>query len=370
MVIPTVELPEHERERALTRLGWSPFFQESIPHTEGAGNEVARVVAPHRSAFEVLSPAGELLASLTGRLLRAIERGEEERPAVGDWVVIDPRSTEGTATVQAVLPRRTKLSRKAAGRTAAEQVLAANVDVAFLVSALTRDLSIRRLERYLALVREGGVNPVVVLTKSDLCEEAAEARAEVERAAGGAPVHAVSSLTGDGVAELDGYFKGNQTVVLLGSSGVGKSTLINRWIGRDTQAVHGLREDGKGRHTTTHRELFVVPSGGLVIDTPGMRELGLWEAGEGVKDVFTDMEELAQACRFRDCEHSGEPGCAVEQAQREGRIEKGRMEAFQKLRLEVAHLERQRDERARVEAKRHAKTLSRAVKAAVRRKGR
>ena len=157
MVTPTVELPEHERERerALSRLGWSPFFQEFIPHTEGTGDEVARVIAPHRSAFEVLSATGELLASLTGRLLLAIEQGEEERPAVGDWVVIDARPSEGTATVHAVLPRRTKLSRKAAGRTAAEQVLAANVDVAFLVSALTRDLNIRRLERYLALVREG-----------------------------------------------------------------------------------------------------------------------------------------------------------------------------------------------------------------------
>lgn len=362
--------PDPERERALRRLGWGQFFQDAFLEVAGAGEEPGRVVVPHRSAFEVASASGELHGTLTGRLLRAIERGEEERPAVGDWVVIDARPAEEAATVRAVLPRRTKLSRKSAGRVAAEQVLAANVDFALLVSSMTSDLNVRRLERYLALVREGGANPVVVLTKSDLCPNPAEVRAEIERAAAGAPVHAVSSFTGEGVAELEGYFGESNTVVLLGSSGVGKSTLINRWLGRDEQVVHEVRVVGKGRHTTTHRELFVRAGGGLVIDTPGMRELGLWEAGEGVKDVFADVEELAAACRFRDCEHSGEPGCAVEEALSNGRVDAERVEAFRKLRREVAYMERQRDERARVEAKKYAKQMSKAATEAQRRKGR
>jgi ribosome biogenesis GTPase len=242
--------------------------------------------------------------------------------------------------------------------------------VAFLVNAMTRDLSPRRIERYLAIAREGGANPVVVLTKSDLHKDAEAIRAAIEAVAGGAKVHAVSSMTGAGVADLDAYFEGNKTVVLLGSSGVGKSTLINRFLDRETQVTQDLREDGKGRHTTTHRELFVRPGGGLVIDTPGMREIGLWDAGEGVGDLFADLEELAARCRFRDCSHSGEPGCALEEARRAGVIDADRVESFQKLRREAAHMERQRDERAKAEAKRSDKQMSRAQNAMQRRKGR
>jgi ribosome biogenesis GTPase len=359
---------ETDRERALVRLGWSSYFQGFVG-TEG-DCEPARVIAPHGGLLEVATASGELLASLSGKLRLAADGGEGLRPAVGDWVILDARPAEGTATIRSILPRRTKLSRKSPGRAAAEQVLAANVDTAFLVTAMTRDLQPRRLERYLAVASEGGVAPVVVLTKSDLHEDAEAIREAIQAVAAGAPVHAVSSLTGAGLAALDAYFEGNRTVVLLGSSGVGKSTLINRFLDRETQAVQGLREDGKGRHTTTHRELFVRPGGGLVIDTPGMRELGLWDAGEGLGDLFGDLEEIAARCRFRDCSHAGEPGCAVEEARRAGVIEAGRVESFQKLRREAAHMERQRDERAKAEAKRHDKQLSRAQNALFRKRGR
>ena len=364
-------------ERSLARLGWSSYFQDLASgelggggEGETVGGEVARVIAPHGGLVEVATASGELLASLAGKLRQAADEGEASRPAVGDWVLLDARPGEGTATIRAILPRRTKLSRKSAGRAAAEQVLAANVDVAFLVTAMTRDLRPRRLERYLAIAREGGAEPVVVLTKSDLHEDAEAIRGSIEAVTGGAKVHAVSSLTGAGLADLEAYFEGNKTVVLLGSSGVGKSTLINRFLSREMQAVQGIRVDGKGRHTTTHRELFLRPGGGLVIDTPGMRELGLWGAGDGLGDLFADLEEIAARCRFRDCSHSGEPGCAVEEARREGAIDAGRLESFQKLRQEVAHMERQRDERARAETKRHDKQMSRALHAMQKRRGR
>jgi len=355
--------------RALERWGLQPSFVDASERLGAPRSRMGRVVTEHRGFYGLVTDEAELLGETSGSLRRAIKRGEAERPAVGDWVILEARPTEGSATIETVLPRRSKLSRKAAGRDS-EQVLAANVDIAFLVSALDSDFSPRCIERYLAVALGGGVRPVVVLTKADVCDDIDAARGEAERVAAGASVHAVSSLSGVGLAELDVYFEGNPTVVVLGSSGVGKSTLINRWIGEARQITRAIRDDGKGRHTTTHREMFARPGGGLVIDTPGMRELGLWDVGEGIDDVFSEVEQIAADCRFRDCTHQSEPGCAVRAALAEGRLGADRVESFSKLRGELEHLATQREASARAKGKREQKVMTRALNAWLKRKGR
>ncbi|QRN95732.1 ribosome small subunit-dependent GTPase A [Archangium violaceum] len=330
-------------EQALEKLGWGPSYQEAWRSRASEGEEPARIGADYGVEYVLYSARGDLRATVPGRLRMAIRKGESVRPVVGDWVTFEPRLQEGTSLIQAVLPRRTQLARKAAGRTDEEQVVAANVDVVFIVSALTRDLNPRRLERYLALAGDSGASPVLVLTKADLCEDVAATRENIATLAPGVPLHVVSSVTGEGLDVLWRYIGGNRTVALIGSSGVGKSTLINRLLGSTRQVVGEVREDDKGRHTTTHRELFLLPQGGLVIDTPGMRELGLMENEEGVRTTFVDIEELAAGCRFSDCRHEKEPGCAVREAVREGKLAPERLESFHKLHQEVARQERQRD---------------------------
>jgi ribosome biogenesis GTPase len=354
----------------LQRYGWGPFFQEAWEARKEEGQEPGRLIAEYRGGYVLATPHGELKASAAGRLRLSIRKGESERPAVGDWVVLEARPQEGSAVIQAVLPRRTQLVRKAAGRTEEEQVVAANVDVVFLVSALTRDLNPRRLERYLALAWDSKAQPVVVLTKADLSEDVAAARERIAVLAPGVSLHTVSSFTGEGVEALLPYFQDHQTVALIGSSGVGKSTLINRLLGTAHQEVGAVREDDKGRHTTTHRELLVTPQGGLVIDTPGMRELGLWEAEEGVQATFTDIEALATGCRFNDCHHQNEPGCAVLEALRAGELANERLESYRKLVQEVAHQERQRDTQAQARQKQETKRTTRALHAFQKKRGR
>jgi ribosome biogenesis GTPase len=234
-------------------------------------------------------------------------------------------------------------------RISEQQVVAANVDTVFLVSALVDDYNLRRLERYLVLAWESGAQPVVVLTKSDLCDDVDVAIAEVESVAVGVPVHAVSNVTGEGVDELRPYFSGNRTVAALGSSGVGKSTLINSLSGHEVMATGSVRRDGRGRHTTTRRELIPVPGGGFFLDTPGMRELQLAEATGGIEEAFDDLFELFARCRFSDCAHDQEPGCAVKQALRDGELDAARWKSYQKLQRELAMLDRKLDARAKSE---------------------
>jgi len=355
---------------ALARYGWGPFFQEAWQARKEEAQEPGRLVAEYRGGYVLATLHGELKASAAGRLRLSIRKGESERPSVGDWVALEARPQEGSAVIHAVLPRRTQLVRKAAGRTEEEQVVAANVDVVFLVSALTRDLNPRRLERYLALAWDSKAQPVVVLTKADLSEDVAAARERIAALAPGVPLHTVSSFTGEGVDTLLPYLVGNQTVAFIGSSGVGKSTLINRLLGTERQEVGAVREDDKGRHTTTHRELLVTPHGGLVIDTPGMRELGLWEAEEGVQATFTDIEALAAGCRFNDCRHLNEPGCAVQEALRAGQLAPQRLESYRKLVQEVALQERQRDTQAQSRHKQATKQATRALNAFQKKRGR
>lgn len=357
-------------EDALAPYGWGPFFRDALAayvaasgRERGPADEVGRVAAEHQGGLLVRLGGGERAATVAGRLRRAIKLGEAQRPAVGDWVIAEV-PPDGAASIRATLPRRSRLSRKASGHEAAEQVLAANVDVAFLVSALGRDLNPRRLERYLALILEGGAEPVVLLTKSDTCADPAPAVEAIHAVAPAVPVHVLSSVTGQGLDALDAYFEGNRTAVLLGSSGVGKSTLLNRLLGAEVQAVGEVRDDGKGRHTTTHRQLCRRPAGGLVIDTPGMREIGLWDAEAGLLGAFADVEAVATTCRFSDCRHEGEPGCAVAAAVASGALAAERVQSYRALSDEVRRTAEQAARR------RQTRQITRALSPALRRRGR
>jgi len=345
----------------LARLGWGADFEQEFEQYEPAGLVPGRVAVQHRGAYDVLAADGEVRAGLPGRLLH--DAGDTaDLPAVGDWVALD-RPLDGQSTIRAVLPRRTSFVRTAASdqhRISEQQVVAANVDTVFLVSALVDDYNLRRLERYLVLAWESGAQPVVVLTKADLCDDVDGAVAEVESVAFGVPVHAVSNVTGEGVDELRPYFAGSRTVAALGSSGVGKSTLINSLSGEEVMATGAVRRDGRGRHTTTRRELIAVPGGGFFLDTPGMRELQLAEAMGGIEEAFDDVVELFERCRFSDCAHDKEPGCAVTEALREGRLDQERWKSYSKLEREIAMLERKLDARAKSEQRKEWRRFSRA----------
>jgi len=334
---------------ALHDLGWTDSHTtEFEPHAAG-GLLPARVAEQHRGAYVLFSELGELRAIAAGRLSHEAE-GAGDLPAVGDWVAVSPRPEESTATIQHVFARRTKFSRKVAMDAAEEQVLAANVDAVFLVMSLNEDFNLRRLERYVATAWESGAQPVILLTKTDLCPDWELRVLEVEAIAFGVPVHAISAVTGDGVETVRSHLVPGRTIALLGSSGVGKSTLVNTLAGEELLATREIREDdGEGRHTTTHRQLVLLPGGGLVLDTPGMRELQLWESSTGLSETFADVEELAARCRFTDCAHATEPGCAVRAAIDDGTLPFARWASYKKLQRELAHLERRLDKRLQAE---------------------
>jgi ribosome biogenesis GTPase len=306
-----------------------------------------RVVASHGALHRVATEAAEVLAEPSGRL-RHEARSPLDLPAVGDFVVLVPRRAEERGTIHSLLPRSSRFVRGAAGETTREQVVAANVDSVFLVSGLDRDYNPRRIERYLSLAYDSGALPVVLLNKADLREDAASCLEEITALAAGTPVHLVSAKPGIGLEALAEYLRPRQTVALLGSSGVGKSTIVNRLLGREHFRTREVREaDQRGRHTTTHRELVVLPGGALLIDTPGMRELQLWESEDGVAEAFSDVTALAPECRFRDCQHGDEPGCAVVAAVDGGRLAPQRLESFHKLQAELRSLAERQDVMAR-----------------------
>jgi ribosome biogenesis GTPase len=321
----------------ITVYGWSDALQQQFQTYAARGLVPARVIVQQRGLYVLAAPTSEVNALLSGRFAHAAEAGAY--PVAGDWVAAAVRTAEASATIHHLLPRRSAFVRKAIGGGA--QVVAANVDVAFLVASLNADLNPRRIERYLATAWESGASPVVVLTKADLCDDPEAHKASVEAVALGVPVHVVSAVTGQGLADLSASFAPGQTAALLGSSGVGKSSLVNALAGATLMATQAIREqDARGRHTTTHRELVLLPGGRLLLDTPGMRELGLWDAQAGVATTFADIEALFMECRFRDCAHGAEPGCAVRAALMDGALDAGRWRSYAKLQREAARLAR------------------------------
>jgi ribosome biogenesis GTPase / thiamine phosphate phosphatase len=336
-------------QHSLEALGWSPFFAEAFAAHEPEGLIPARVAVQERGAVVLFTTSGTLRA--TGHAV------------AGDWVAAELLPGEDRALVRAVLPRRSRFARKEPWLTE-EHVVAANVDTVFLVTDCGRDFKPRRLERYLTAAWDSDASPVVVLTKSDLAEDPAETVAQAESVAFGVPVHAVSSVTGDGLEELEPYLLPGHTVALLGSSGVGKSTLVNRLLGEDVLATGEVRRDGRGRHTTTHRELVPLPGGALLLDTPGMRELQLWADEGALEETFSDVAELARECRFSDCAHHREPGCAVRAALQTGSLAQARWESYRKLQRELRVLALKQDARLRSEARKDRRRFARSQRRA------
>jgi ribosome biogenesis GTPase len=347
-----------EYELKLETLGWNEFFEKQVEEVINDEYAVGRVILEHKHLYRVYSEYGELLADITGKLRhQALER--QEFPAVGDWVIMSVRAEEKKATIHSVLPRKSKFSRKIAGTTTEEQIVASNIDTVFLVNALNHDFNLRRLERYLVMAWESGANPVIILSKSDLCDDLSETIREVESVALGVPIHAISAAQSEGIGELSCYLKEGLTVALLGSSGAGKSTLVNKLYGKEIQEVKEVRQgDDRGQHTTTFRELIILPGGGLVIDTPGMRELQLWDSEESLQDSFRDIEDIANLCHFNDCQHQSEPGCAVKQALDDGSLDSARYQNYRKLQRELAFLAAKEDQKERLKQKDQRKKLT------------
>jgi ribosome biogenesis GTPase / thiamine phosphate phosphatase len=327
----------------LAALGWTPAREAEFAPWASQGLAPGRVSLEHNHVYRVMTAGGERLAEAAGRMKQA---AEARLPVVGDWVALKADGSDGRCQIRHVLTRRTWFSRKVAGRTTVEQVLAANIDTVFVVFGLDGPMKSRAIERYLVVALKSGATPVVVLNKVDLAADPAASAREAAAAAGPTRVVAVSAHSGDGMDDLASYLDTGRTLALLGPSGAGKSSLVNRLVGEPLLPTGDVREwDARGRHTSVHRQLVVRAAGGLIIDTPGIRELQLWD-GEGVVEAFDDIAALAGTCRFRDCRHDREPGCAVKAAVEADGLDAGRYQGFLKLQREQEEIERKREARA------------------------
>lgn len=345
-------------------LGWGPMHDQRFEMYRGAGCEPGRVARRSHDVYTVLTASGARMARVSGRY-RYEAVTSADYPVVGDWVALRLPATEGEGVIEGLVPRQSAISRKAAAANGKveEQVLAANVDTVFLVSSLNQEFNPRRIERYLVTAWESGATPVLVLNKADLCADPQEYFDLLGPIAVGLPVCLTSAATGQGLEALTPYVGSGRTVAFLGSSGVGKSSLINRLAGRDVQATGAIRDDDdRGRHITTRSDLILLPDGGILVDTPGLRELALWSSGEGLGQTFVDITEMAQGCRFRDCRHQGEPGCAVRAALEAGRLAPERLAAYRKLQREQAFLQSRQDRQQMLARQRWHKQLAKATR--------
>ena len=347
---------------SLEDLGWGPFFDQQTEQINGDGLTPMRVAEEQRGAYVLWSADGAFEAVIPGRMMHEAE-GRDYLPAIGDWLLARRLPGERRAVVEHVLRRRSALSRKVAGERTDEQVMAANVDLIFVVASLNRELNLRRLERYLAVTWDSGATPVLVLNKADLCADRLEILRSVEAVTPGVEVLQTSAATGEGIDALRLTLARGLTAVFVGSSGVGKSSIVNRLMEREAQDVKDIRGDDKGRHTTTVRQMLVLSGSAVIIDTPGLRELQLWDAGEGLSKAFADIDDLAEGCGFRDCSHGSEPHCAVQAAIERGMIDLGRLESYRKLQREQTFIAGKKDERLRAEGQKKWKQIARTNRA-------
>lgn len=345
---------------SLEELGWNSFFREHFELLRIPESVPARVVSERRNSYQVYCQYGELSTEISGKMRYQALAGDQY-PAIGDWVVVKQQTAESKGVIHAILPRTSKFSRKVAGTRTGEQVVAANVDTIFIVSGLDggRNLNLGRIERYLTLTWSSGAAPVIVLNKVDLCTDVDLCVRDIEPVAVGVPIYPVSATERIGLDALTRYLARGETVAFLGSSGVGKSALINALLGAERQEVTKVRQsDGKGSHTTSRRDLIILPDGGAVIDTPGMREIQMWTDEDHPQQAFEDIEALAKECYFKDCQHRTEPGCAVKAAIQRGDLNATRLQSFRKLRRELDHLARRHNHAARLEEKAKWKRIS------------